>query len=105
MATQIYHKVRQAILDKRPMEVVYKGLTRLVCPHVLGSTARREHALFYQFGGQSESGLKPDGSPENWRCMFLSEIDSAEIITGRWHTARNWSVDDQSCVAEVDISV
>src|SRR5262249_33922766 len=36
-----------------------------VTPNRLG----QPRALCYQYGGESESGLGPIGSPDNWRCV------------------------------------
>lgn len=102
-----YAVVREAILTGRAVRAVYRGRERLVCPHVIGrkNNTRRAQALFYQFGGQSSTGLEPDGSPANWRCMFLDWLDSVEIIDGEdWHTAPNHSR-PQTCVDQIDVEV
>jgi hypothetical protein len=36
--------------------------------------------LCYQYGGESESGLKAMGSPENWRCIALDKLRSVELL-------------------------
>jgi hypothetical protein len=60
----------------------------------------------YQFAGESIGGLKPDGSPENWRCLRLDELSHVAVrkSDGEWHTASNYSA-MQNCVAEVDIKI
>ena len=41
---------------------------RLFCPHRLGRNKDGQlRVLCYQYGGESESGLKPIGSRDNWR--------------------------------------
>jgi hypothetical protein len=105
MQSGTYDLIKAAIRGRQAMEIVYGGYSRRVCPHVLGSTKGIQHALFYQHGGGSKSGLKPDGSPANGRCVFISEITSARTVDDDWHTAFNWSVNDQKCVSEVDVSV
>ena len=57
-------------------------------------------ALFYQFAGQSSSGLEPDGSPENWRCVFVEQLQNVQITDAEWHTAPNHSR-PQTCVDEI----
>ena len=69
--------------------------------------AKRQQALFYQFDGHSSSGLGPDGSPGNWRCMFLDELSDVSAEQGEWHTAPNHTrpqtcVDDLACATMVD---
>jgi hypothetical protein len=97
-----YALIRQAILGKSQVSATYKGHIRHMCPHVLGWTDGREHALFYQFGGTSSSGLDPDGSGRNWRCMFVDELTNVSVISGSWHTAPNHSR-PQRCVAQIDV--
>lgn len=47
-----------------------QGEAELFCPHRLGrNQAGQSRVLCYQYGGDSESGLGPAGSPANWRCI------------------------------------
>jgi hypothetical protein len=105
-AEEMYALIRKAILDCRVLAVSYRGSIRDVCPHVLGKKKGQAYALLYQFGGESSSGLKPDGSPENWRCLRIDELSSVIVSggDGRWHTAQNYS-ERQSCVDEIDVKV
>lgn len=99
-----YTTIRQAIIDLKPVTATYNGYPREMCPHVLGTKSGRPQALFYQFGGHSDSGLDPDGSPTNWRCMFIDELSDVATFDGEWHTAPNHSR-RQSCVDEIDVEV
>ena len=103
---QIYELIRRAILDRDILAVSYRGSIREVCPHVLGKKNGRPYALLYQFAGESASGLKPDGSPDNWRCLRLDELSYVALReSGReWHTASNYSA-MQNCVDEIDVKV
>jgi hypothetical protein len=58
--------------------------------------------LCYQFGGESESGLQPVGSPANWRCIAVEKLSAVELIEGSWRTAPNHSR-PASCIADADI--
>jgi hypothetical protein len=58
--------------------------------------------LCYQYGGESESGLGPPGSPANWRCIVLSELSEVDVLDEPWRTAPNHSR-PASCIVEVDI--
>ncbi len=72
------HKLlRTAMLQKKPIAAFYAGHRRLLCPYVLGrNKENRLHVLCYQYGGGSASGLKPSGSPENWRCIAVDKLSS-----------------------------
>lgn len=80
------------------------GDTSELSPHCLGTKNGRDQALFYQFAGGSKSGLSPDGSTDNWRCLFIDELTNVRSERGRWHTAPNESR-PQRCVDQVDVEV
>lgn len=58
--------------------------------------------LCYQYGGDSESGLEPEGSPANWRCVALEKLSKVKLLEDLWRTAPNHSR-PASCVIEADI--
>ena len=100
---EIYHLVWGAVADKRPIEGVYEERHRLVCPHRLGLNREGElRALCYQYGGESDSGLGPAGSPSNWRCIALQKLSAVKLLSDSWRTAPNHSR-PSSCIAEADI--
>ena len=99
-----YEIVRDAIANKRLISAVYNGYQREPCPHVLGTKNGRQQGLFYQFDGQSSSGLKRDGSPDNWRCIPIETMENVEAYEGDWHTSTNHSR-PQTCVGEIDAEV
>jgi hypothetical protein len=100
---EIYRLLWTAVANKQPIGAIYKDRPRLFCPHRLGrNRARQLRVLCYQYGGESESGLAPAGSPENWRCVVLEKLRKVELREGSWKTAPNHSR-PASCVIEADI--
>lgn len=100
-----YSLVRQAIIDKNQVVATYDGHRREMCPHVIGTAkAGHKQTLFYQFAGSSESGLGPDGSGENWRCIPIDGLSAVTVRPGDWHTAPNHSR-PQKCVDKIDVEV
>lgn len=99
-----YRLVLRAILHRQQVIATYRGRRRHMCPHVLGLKNDRPQALFYQFAGGSSTGLEREGSSNNWRCMFLDELEDVEVRAGEWHTAPNYSR-SQACVAEMDVAI
>jgi hypothetical protein len=82
---------------------VYNGRQRLLCPHRLGRNKQGQlRVLCYQYGGESESGLQPDGSPANWRCIALEGLSVVKVLEGAWHTGPNHAR-PTSCVADADV--
>lgn len=100
---EIYRLVWTAVANKRPIRAIYNDRPRLFCPHRLGrNRAGQLRVLCYQYGGQSESGLAPTGSRDNWRCVALEKLRKVELLNGSWKTAPNHSR-PATCVVEADI--
>ena len=97
-----YALIRDAIVSKKIVTATYQDHHREMCPHVLGLKNDRRQALFYQFGGTSSSGLDPDGSAKNWRC--IDDLQNVVVVDGEWHTAPNHTR-PQTCVDEIDVEV
>lgn len=105
MSRSTYDIVRDAILNKQIVIGVYDGYRREMCPHAIGLGPKgNEQALFYQFAGESSSGLGPAGSPKNWRCIPLDNLKIVEVIDGMWQSAPNHSR-PQTCVKKIDVEV
>jgi hypothetical protein len=99
----IYRLVWTAVANKRPMGAMYHGRPRQLCPHRLGRNgAGQLRVLCYQYGGESESGLEPIGSPANWRCIVLEKLRAVKLLEGSWKTAPNHSR-PATCVIDADI--
>jgi hypothetical protein len=105
---QKYDLIKHAINNRQSIRATYGGQARLLCPHVLGVDKDGGlQALFYQFGGASNSRpIQPDGSPDNWRCLALDKLSNVQAITGGggWHTAPNHSR-PQTCVKHIHFEV
>jgi hypothetical protein len=90
LAADVYRVVRTAVENRRPISAVYHNRRRLFCPHRLGRNKEGQlRALCYQYGDESNSGLKPAGSPDNWRCISLDKLRNVELLDGAWQTAPN----------------
>jgi hypothetical protein len=99
----LYQLVWTAVASKQAMEAQYHGQPRLFCPHRLGRNREGQlRVLCYQYGGESESGLQPTGSPANWRCFALEKLSRVRLLEDVWRTAPNHSR-PASCVIEPDI--
>ena len=97
-------QIRYAIIHRRPIAAFYLGRRRLLCPHLLGWSRHRQlHVLCYQYGGDSESGLKPAAS-DNWRCLAVESLNRVELLDDPWQTAENHSR-PQTCIEEVELDV
>ena len=100
----IYNLLKQAIIKKQQVIATYNGYYREMCPHALGTKNGKDQCLFYQFGGQSSSGLIIPGSENNWRCIPVSGLENVSVRDGEWHTAYGHSK-KQTCIDRVDVEV
>ena len=101
--TDTYMMIKKAIQEKRSMYCSYNGYDRKVSPHVLGKTNGKEQALFYQFDGESERGLRGDGT--DWKCFHVDKIEDARIIEDEFQTGTTKTDRRSSCVKDIDIEV
>lgn len=99
-----YDLLVSAIENKMAVSARYEGKYREFCPHVIGFKNGVAQLLGYQFAGESSSGLKPEGSAENWRCMKLEKLTEVRMLQSGWHTASNHGR-PQTCVDEIDAEV
>jgi hypothetical protein len=101
---EVYELLLVAATRRQPVAAIYDGLPRLLCPHVLGRKGGRLHALVYQVGGDSHSGLPV--TPERtgvWRCLTVEKLSHVELGAGPWRTEPRSS--RQTCIDEVDLDV
>lgn len=98
-----YSIIKQAIQNKQCITCSYNGYTRKMTPHVIGTKNGHEQALFYQYGGQSSSGLSADPT-KNWRCIEISKIKNISINDDNYNTANNHGK-TQTCVDSIDLEV
>ena len=100
---EIYELVWTAVANKKPIQAIYQGRPRLFCPHRLGRNRQGQlRVLCYQYGGESQSGLHPAGSPANWRCVALEKLSKVKLLEDGWRTGPHQSR-PASCVMEADI--
>ncbi len=101
---ETYALLRLAAARRQPVAAFYDGRPRLLCPHVLGRKADRLHALVYQFGGGSNSGLPvtPEGVG-GWRCFAVEKLSQVELRTDAWRTEPRSR--RQICLDEIDFDV
>jgi hypothetical protein len=80
---ELYELLLVAAARRQRVAGIHDGLPRLLCPHVLGRKQRHLHALVYQVGGDSHSGLPV--TPETaglWRCLAVEKLSQVELRAG-----------------------
>lgn len=99
-----YEILRDAIINKKQIVAEYKGYTREMCPHALGTKNGKQQCLFYQFGGGSSQGPVRPGSDQNWRCIPVDGLEDVEVREGEFFTSGNHSK-AQTCIDRIDVEV
>jgi hypothetical protein len=98
---ETYELLLLAAARRQPVAAIYDGLPRLLCPHVLGRKAGRFHALVYQIGGRSNSGLPETRSEAGvWRCLVVEKLSQVEWRADAWRSGSRSP--RQTCIDEVD---
>ena len=101
--SEAFELIKRAIAEKKLISAVYHDKRRELCPHVLGWKAEREHALFFQVGGESAKGLAIAGS---WRCLNLDELGEVELLLdGEFRTGPGYYDNPQKCVDKIEVQI
>jgi len=100
-ASETYRLFEEAMMQRKQVVCVYKGIRRELCPIMLGHSQGEERALTYQFAGGSTSKLPAKG---NWRCLTLSNVTEVQLREGPWHDGDSHA-QVSHCVEIVDLDV
>lgn len=99
-----YQLILSAIKNKQQVTAIYQGQYREMCPHIIGTKNGKQHALFYQFAGESNSGPITPNSKDNWRCLAIDQLTDIKLKKGEWHTYNNYNQKDR-CIDNIDIKI
>lgn len=78
--------LRQAITERKAITARYHGRDRVLCPHLVGWRGNgRAKLLSYQ------PPATTDSPHQQWRSMFVDELEDAAITDLPWLTAPNYT--------------
>ena len=98
---EIHRLVCAAAVQHRPIAALYDGAQRLLCPHVLGYNQPGEWRVFcYQFGGETNSGPRPESGNGIWRCLSLKKLSCVQLLDSPWRTEPHAP---QRCVENIEV--
>ena len=98
-----YLVIKQVIQQRKCVTCNYNGYERKMTPHVLSTKNGTEQALFYQYDGESSSGLSSNPF-KNWRCIPINQITDLSVNSDTFQTANNHSR-KQTCVDIIDVEI
>lgn len=84
--------LEQALRQRRPVQLIYHGRQRTVCPHALGWKSGRAMVLAYQSADQTTTTAHLADPRRRWRNFFVDEIDDTVLadLASTWQTADNY---------------
>ncbi len=97
---QAWAVLEQALIQRRPVRAAYHGRQRLLSPHALGWKNGRPKVLAYQ-ADTTASSANPH---QQWRSMFVDEIENPVISDDPWETADNYSP-NSNCIDKLKIAI
>jgi hypothetical protein len=98
-----YSIIHKAIENKQQIFAIHNGYKRSLCPHVLGSIKGVSFVLFYQFAGESDSGLSKE-TDKNWRLFPVEDLREVQYIEGPFFPAGK-SKADKTLFEKIDFKV
>ena len=84
VTTSIDTRIRQAIAQKRLIELCYNGRNRIAEPHDYGKLNGVDRLLVYQVGSKAEPGHKATG----WRMLDVQKIESLTTLDASFDGSR-----------------
>ena len=95
----VFRALRQALLQRRPVQVSHGSEHQTVCPYIVGHAAGEERA----YALVVERGQGQNGSvAAKWVCLRLSKIEDVRILTDGW-IEQEYPGPVQRCVDQVDL--
>lgn len=92
-----------AIGARHCLTVVHMGTTRRVAPHAVGFTSDGVPAAFvFQYAGETTTALPFKGE---WRCLHFADLGPVSENNDRWRSPSNYSLERQTCLAQIALTV
>ena len=72
--------IKNAMDKRRSISANYDRFFRKLSPYELGTKKGEYQCLFYQYGGESSSGIINGKNKSNWRCLKLNKLEQIQIL-------------------------
>jgi len=79
------NKIIKAMEERKSISAYYDRFSRKLSPYELGTKKGKYQCLFYQYGGESSSGIINGKSKGNWRCLELNKLTQIQILEEPLH--------------------
>ncbi|MET4447653.1 hypothetical protein ABIB75_005954 [Bradyrhizobium sp. GM2.2] len=95
----VFMILRQALLERRPVQVSRDGKCQTVCPYILGHAAGEERAFVLVVDASSRTKRPVQAK---WICLRLSKIDDVRFADEPW-IEQDYPGPVQRCVDQVHL--
>ncbi|MCK1309542.1 hypothetical protein [Bradyrhizobium sp. 45] len=95
----VFMILRQALLERRPVQVSHDGKCQTVCPYILGHAAGEERAFVLVVDASSRTKRPVQAK---WICLRLSKIDDVRFADEPW-IEQDYPGPVQRCVDQVHL--
>ena len=97
-----YSALKAAIQSRTCVSCGYRGFTRHICPHSIGTDDRgTPRVLAYQYGGENADGRPQQG---RWQCLDVRGISGVVENDDRWPASLD-AASPNGCVTNVEMTV
>lgn len=79
--SEVFMILRQALLERRPVQVSRDGKCQTVCPYILGHATGEERAFVLVVDASSRTKCPADA---RWICLRVSKIDDIRFADKPW---------------------
>ncbi|QQO13741.1 PIN domain-containing protein [Bradyrhizobium diazoefficiens] len=93
--------LKQAMLQRAPVQLTYAGEGLVVCPYILGHAVGEERAFVLAV---DRTGERKESERGHWMCLRLAKIQNIETLDCSW-VDRPYPGPIQRCVDQVHLDV
>ncbi|MGH9069728.1 MAG: hypothetical protein ACRDX8_00840 [Acidimicrobiales bacterium] len=88
-----WNTLEAALRQRRPVELIYHGRQRIVCPHALGWKNNKAMLLAYQTAEHTSTDALHADPRRQWRNLFVDDINHLTLAdpASLWETADNYN--------------
>ena len=80
MSSKNLELIKKVMDERKSISAYYDRFFRKLSPYELGTKKGKYQCLFYQYAGESSSGVINGKSKSNWRCLKLNKLEQIQIL-------------------------
>jgi len=85
--SEVYQKVRGAILARQPLSGFHLGRWTMIYPHALGAVGKYPYVLCFGYLDDTSLAGSPEGARPHWYWLPVAHLSHLNAETGPWRSA------------------